>query len=71
VFTPVEILRQATSLSAEALMMQGEIGCVSAGACADLILVDGDPLQDINLLAQDGQCLSLIVRAGAIIRNRL
>ena len=71
VFTPVEILRQATSLSAEALMMQGEIGCVSAGACADLILVDGDPLQDINLLAQDGQCLSLIVRAGEIIRNRL
>jgi imidazolonepropionase-like amidohydrolase len=37
----------------------------------DLILVDGDPLQDIDLLAQDGQCLSLIVRAGAIIRNRM
>ena len=71
VFTPVEVLRQATSLSAEALMMKGEIGCVTAGACADLILVDGDPLQDISLLAQDGQRLSLIVRAGEIIRNRL
>ena len=71
VFTPLEILRQATSIGAEALMMAGEIGCVAPGACADMIVVDGDPLKDIGLLAQDGQQLSLLVRGGAIVRNRL
>ena len=51
VFEPVEILRQATSIAAELLMMAGEIGCVAPGACADLLVVDGDPLADIGLLA--------------------
>ena len=71
VFTPLEILRQATSIGAEALMMASEIGCVAPGACADLILVDGDPLADIGLLAQDGARLSLIVRGGAVVKSAL
>ena len=71
VFTPLELLRQATSVGAEALMMAGEIGCVAVGACADLLLVDGDPLADISLLAQDGQRLSLVVRGGTVVRNSL
>jgi hypothetical protein len=58
VFTPLEILRQATSVAAEALMMAGEIGCIAPGACADLILVDGDPLQDIGLLAAGRRALA-------------
>jgi len=70
VFTPVEILRQATSMNAEMMMMAGEIGCIAPGACADLLLVDGNPLEDISLLAADGQNLSVIVRDGELIRNR-
>jgi len=59
-----------TLVTAVALMETGrELGKSALGT--DLILVDGDPLQDIDPLAQDGQCLSLIARAGAIIRNRL
>ena len=69
VFTPLEILRQATSVAAEALMMAGEIGCIAPGACADLILVDGDPLHDIGLLAASGERLSLIVRGGKIVKQ--
>ena len=71
VFTPVEILRQATSIGAQVLQMDGKLGCVKAGAYADLIVVDGDPLKDIGLLAMDGHQLSLIVRAGEIVKNRL
>ena len=71
VFTPVEILRQATSVTAEMMMMQGQIGCVAPGAYADLIVVDGDPLKDIGLLAGDGRHLSAIVRAGTLIKNQL
>jgi imidazolonepropionase-like amidohydrolase len=49
--------------------MAGEIGCIAPGACADLILVDGDPLHDIGLLAASGERLSLIVRGGKIVKQ--
>jgi len=67
----VELLRQATSNNAALMMMEGRIGCVKPGAYADLIVVDGDPLKDINLLAADGKKLSLIMRDGELVKNRL
>ena len=71
VFTPVEILRQATSVNAEILMQQDRLGCVKPGAHADLLVVDGDPLTDIELLAADGRNLRLIMRAGELVKNEL
>jgi len=71
VFSPLEMLRQATSIGAEILMQEGKLGCVNPGAHADLIVVDGDPLKDIGLLAADGRKLDLIMRAGEIVKNRL
>jgi imidazolonepropionase-like amidohydrolase len=69
VFTPLELLRQATSTAAEMMLMDGEIGCVKVGACADLIVVDGDPLKDIGLLAASGRNLSTIVRGGEVVKH--
>ena len=71
VFTPLEILRQATSVNAELLMQEGRLGCIRAGAHADLLVVDGDPLKDIELLAANGRHLRLIVRGGEVVRNQL
>jgi imidazolonepropionase-like amidohydrolase len=71
VFSPIEILRQVTSMGAEILMEEGKLGCVAAEAHADLILVDGDPLKDIGLLAADGRNLQLIMRAGEIVKDTL
>jgi imidazolonepropionase-like amidohydrolase len=71
VFTPLEILRQATSVAAEMMLMAGQIGCIAPGAQADLLVVDGDPLADINLLAASGRHLSTVVRGGSVIRNAL
>src|SRR5258706_2485983 len=71
VFTPLELLRQATSMNAELMMMAGKIGCVRAGAFADLLVVDGDPLNDIGVLAADGRNLRAIVRAGEVVKNAL
>lgn len=71
VFTPIELLRQATSVGAEILMQEGKLGCIKADAFADLIVVDGDPLKDIGLLAADGAKLDLIMRGGEIVKNRL
>ena len=69
VFTPLEILRQATSMNAEILNRSGEIGCISVGARADLIAVRGNPLDDIELLAAQGRNLSLIMRDGGLYKN--
>lgn len=71
VFTPLEILRQATSIGAEILMHEGKLGCIQEDAYADIIVVDGDPLNNIGLLAADGRNLDLIMRAGEIVKNRL
>ena len=71
VFTPIEILRQATSISAEMMMMDGQIGCIKPGSYADLIVVDGNPLKDISLLANDGKNIRTIVRSGKVIKNEL
>jgi imidazolonepropionase-like amidohydrolase len=69
VFTPLELLRQATSINAEMMMLDGRIGCVKPGAHADLIVVDGDPLKDIGLLAKNGRKLTVIVRGGEVVKG--
>lgn len=71
VFTPLEILRQATSITADLMMMSGEIGCVAVGARADLLIVDGDPLKDISIVAASGRHLRMIVRDGIVVKDEL
>ena len=71
VFSPLEILRQVTSVNAEILQQQDRLGCIKPGAHADLLVVDGDPLKDIGLLADNGKQLRLIMRAGELIKDQL
>jgi imidazolonepropionase-like amidohydrolase len=53
------------------LQQEGKLGCVSPGAHADLLVIEGDPLQDIELLAANGRNLRVIMRAGELVRNQL
>jgi len=69
VFTPLEILRQATSINAEMMMQQGKLGCIAPDAHADVLLVDDDPLQDISLLAANGKNLRMIVTGGDVVKD--
>ncbi|TMH56941.1 MAG: amidohydrolase family protein [Betaproteobacteria bacterium] len=71
VFTPLELLRQATSVNAELMLQQGKLGCIAPGAHADLLVVDGDPLKDISLLAANGKNLRMIVRGGEVVKDEL
>ena len=48
--TPMQAIRTATTNAAEMLDMQGKLGVIAPGAYADIIAVEGDPLQDIRLL---------------------
>lgn len=71
VFSPLEILQQATSINAELLQMGGEIGRVAAGYVADLIVVDGDPLDDIACLGRGGANLPVILQGGRFHKREL
>ena len=72
VLTPIEIIRQATLVGAQIVREEGRLGVIEPGARADLLVVDGDPLRDLGLLAdQGGAHLSVIMQGGRFYRNRL
>ena len=64
-FTAMDTLVAATRLGGEIMGRPGELGVVKAGALADLLLVDGDPLADIGIL-QDRSALHMIMKGGAL-----
>ena len=49
----------------------GKLGTVEQGALADLLLVDGNPLENINLVADPGKNFLVIMKDGAIYKNTL
>src|SRR5204863_9042102 len=63
-FSAMDTLVAATRLGGELMGKPGELGVVTAGALADLLLVDGDPLADIEVL-QDRGALRMIMKDGA------
>ncbi|AEI92911.1 metal-dependent hydrolase family protein [Roseobacter litoralis] len=78
-YTPYEVLKMATSTNAELLELsgprhpyqQGDLGVIAEGAYADLILVDGNPLEDIDLIADPHKNFDLIMKNGVIYKNEM
>lgn len=77
-YTPAEVLKMATADNAELLALSGprspypgRLGVVAEGALADLLLVDGNPLQDINLVADPHSNFLVIMKNGRIYKNTL
>ncbi len=75
-FDNAEVLRQATSKSAEMLSMsglrapyKGKFGVIEEGARADLLLINGNPLEDIEILVDYDSALALIMKRGEIFKN--
>jgi imidazolonepropionase-like amidohydrolase len=62
----VEGLRAATLGSATALGLSSELGTVTAGAVADLVVVDGDPLSDVRML-RDPDRIWMVVQGGKVV----
>ncbi|QQO07463.1 metal-dependent hydrolase family protein [Breznakiella homolactica] len=77
-FTPAEVLRQATSTNAELMALSGprnpypgKLGVVEEGAYADLLLVNGNPLENIQLIADPVTNFLVIMKNGKIYKNTL
>src|SRR5262245_10334685 len=71
VVAPIEIIRSATTIAAKVLRLEGKLGTLQPGAWADLLVVDGDPLQELSLLEDQGKHLSVIMKAGKFHKRRL
>ena len=77
-FTPAEVLRMATSTNGELLALSGlrspyagKLGVVEEGALADLLLVEGDPIENIRLVEDPERNFRVIMKDGRIYKNSL
>src|SRR5580704_1172635 len=77
-FTPAEALAMATSANGELLALSGlrnpypgKLGVVEQGALADLVVVDGNPLDDINLIADPATKFLVIMKDGVIYKDAI
>jgi imidazolonepropionase-like amidohydrolase len=68
---PADLIRAATTTAAELLCMVGQVGVVAPGAYADLLVVDGNPLDDIRVLTAPDRNLKLIMKEGRVYKNEL
>lgn len=71
VLSNFEVLQSATIIGAEILNMQGKLGQLTAGAIADVLLVDGNPYKDISCLLGQGDHIPLVMKAGQIYHDEL
>jgi imidazolonepropionase-like amidohydrolase len=77
-YSPAEALAMATGTNAELLALSGKrspypgrLGVVEQGALADLLLVDGNPLENINLIADPAKNFKVIMKDGRVYKNTL
>ena len=78
-FTLLEILKQATSTGAELVSLsgprnrykEGKLGVVEAVAYADLVIANKNPLENITVLSDPENVLTLIVKDGNVYKNTL
>ncbi len=79
VYSNVDVLKIATSGNCELFALSGErnpykeakLGVLQEGAWADMLLVDGDPTQDINVLKDYEHNFRVIIKSGVIYKNTL
>ncbi|MEV4250777.1 amidohydrolase family protein [Streptosporangium canum] len=64
----IDVIRSATSVAARLVGLRGRIGEITPGAYADILMVKGDPLNDIAVLARPEEHVKLVMKAGRVMR---
>jgi imidazolonepropionase-like amidohydrolase len=68
---PMDALKWATWNGASIMGMEGEIGTISVGALADLVVVAGDPSSDLSLLSDPSSNIPAVMKDGVFIKDSL
>src|SRR5918993_825675 len=71
VLPSIDVIRSATINAAQVVKHEGKLGVVKAGAYADLIVVDGDPLKDLSVLTGQGRYMPAIMKGGHFVKDEL
>jgi imidazolonepropionase-like amidohydrolase len=71
VLPAIEVIRSATINAAKVVRHDGKLGVVKAGAYADLIVVNGDPLKDLSVLTDQGRHMPAIMKGGRFVKDEL
>ncbi|MBW2307518.1 MAG: amidohydrolase family protein [Deltaproteobacteria bacterium] len=69
VMTPMEAIVSATRTNAELLGMEDRLGVAEPGKLADLIVIDGNPLDDLSLFEHGRERVVLVMKEGKIVKN--
>jgi imidazolonepropionase-like amidohydrolase len=77
-YTPSELLKMATAANGELLALSGprnpypgKLGVIEVGALADLLLVDGNPIENVKLIEDPARNFVVIMKDGKIYKNTL
>lgn len=75
-YTPFEVLKMVTADNGELMKLSGardpypgKLGVIEPGAWADLLLVNGDPLRNLELLADPARNLTVIIKDGKVVKD--
>ena len=69
VLSPMETIVSATRINAELVGMEDRIGTIEPGKAADLIVVNGNPLEDLSLFENGLEQVLLVMKDGNIVKN--
>jgi imidazolonepropionase-like amidohydrolase len=70
VWSAADVLRSATSINAE-VVRRRDVGRIEAGLIADIIVIQGNPLDDMSVFTEDGHNVQLVMKSGRIVKNTL
>jgi imidazolonepropionase-like amidohydrolase len=67
----IDVLRSACAVNAELMGQTGKLGCIREGAIADLLVLDGNPLEDMMVLGSGGDRIAVIMKDGAFHKRTI
>jgi len=71
VLPEIDVLRSACVVNAELLGQKGKLGCIREGAMADILVLDGNPLEDMSVLASGGERIPIIMKDGSFHKRAI
>lgn len=67
-FSPTEAIQSATRIASQVLGLEKELGTIEEGKLADLIVVEGNPLEDVEILLKT-EAIQLIIQDGKLVKG--
>jgi imidazolonepropionase-like amidohydrolase len=69
-FTPMEALEAGTRIASEVLGLENQIGTIEVGKLADLVVVQGNPMDDVGVLLSE-ESVHLVMQGGKLVKEKL